>query len=131
MNRKEKTVLIFLCLCFIVGAGISFIRHEREQKNLDAIVVKRIQSNTMSQIAIDSINNEDADSSYETLLININTASSKELDALPGIGPALAQRIIDYRQKQGGFKTKEEILKVSGIGPKKFTALKDKITINR
>lgn len=61
--------------------------------------------------------------------ININTASIDELDLLPGIGPTYAQRIVDYRKKNGPFKTISEIQNVSGIGPKTFEKLKDLITI--
>lgn len=61
--------------------------------------------------------------------ININTASVSELESLPGIGPVLAQRIVDYRAQKGGFKTIEEIKEVSGIGDKKFEAIKDLITV--
>lgn len=61
--------------------------------------------------------------------ININAAGIGELDSLPGIGPAYAQRIIDYRNANGGFKSIEDIQKVKGIGPKTFEKMKDKITI--
>lgn len=61
--------------------------------------------------------------------ININTASADELDLLPSIGPVYAQRIIDYRNKNGPFKSIEEIQNVSGIGPKTFEKLKDLITV--
>lgn len=60
--------------------------------------------------------------------VNINTADLGELDALPGIGPALAQRIIDYRQANGGFKTVEDLKNVSGIGEKKYNDIKDLIS---
>jgi competence protein ComEA len=63
-------------------------------------------------------------------LININTASLEELDSLPGIGPTLAQRIIDYREEHGPFATIEEIMEVSGIGPATFENIKDLITVN-
>lgn len=61
--------------------------------------------------------------------VNINTAGIGELDSLPGIGPAYAQRIIDYRQANGGFKSIEEIKNVKGIGDKTFEKFKDKIAI--
>jgi len=63
------------------------------------------------------------------LVVNLNTASAVELDMLPGIGPAIAGRIIDYRQTAGNFKTIEEIKNVSGIGSATFEKLKDHITV--
>lgn len=62
--------------------------------------------------------------------ININTADAAELEKLPRIGPALSQRIIDYRDKNGSFKDIKDIKKVSGIGDKMFENLKDKITVH-
>ncbi|OGB74937.1 hypothetical protein A2810_01815, partial [candidate division Kazan bacterium RIFCSPHIGHO2_01_FULL_49_10] len=63
------------------------------------------------------------------LLININTANAASLDTLPGIGPVYAGRIVDYRQQHGGFKKKEDLMKVSGISASTYGKLKDKITI--
>lgn len=61
--------------------------------------------------------------------VNINTASSIELEVLPAIGPKTAQKIIEYRNKWGGFKKKEEIMNVSGIGVKTYEKIMDKIKI--
>lgn len=61
--------------------------------------------------------------------VNLNTATLAELDALPGIGPAIAQRIIDYRQQRGGFRRIEEIKNVSGIGDKLYSQIKDRISV--
>jgi len=62
-------------------------------------------------------------------LININTASSAELDSLPGIGPTTAQKIIDYREQNGPFVSPEDIINVSGIGPGTYERIKDLITV--
>lgn len=61
-------------------------------------------------------------------LVNINTADAERLATLKGIGPALAQRIIEYREQNGAFKSIDEIKNVRGIGDKKFAAFKDKIS---
>ncbi|MDX1521833.1 MAG: helix-hairpin-helix domain-containing protein, partial [Anaerolineae bacterium] len=62
-------------------------------------------------------------------LININTAPLDVLDTLPGIGPVIGQRIIDYREQIGGFQSIEQIIEVKGIGDVTFAKLQDKITI--
>ena len=61
--------------------------------------------------------------------VNLNTATAAQLEALPGIGPAVAQRIVEYRQKSGGFKKVEELMNVRGIGETTFLKLKTLITI--
>ncbi len=61
--------------------------------------------------------------------ININTASSEDLQKLPRVGPAVAQRILDYRKENGNFKRVEDIMKVRGIGEKIFAQIKDMITV--
>ena len=61
--------------------------------------------------------------------ININTATVKELVMLDGIGPGYAERIVEFREKNGGFAKVEDILSVPGIGTKIFEANKDRLTV--
>ena len=61
--------------------------------------------------------------------IDLNSASASELELLPQIGPALSQRIIDYRKTKGKFQKIEDLMNVSGIGPKTFEKIKDFITV--
>lgn len=75
---------------------------------------------------------EDLLSDYQSSgnkLININEANLQELQELPGIGPALANNIIEYRKKNGAFKTKEELKNVTGIGDKKYEKICELISI--
>ncbi len=62
--------------------------------------------------------------------VDINTASVAELDTLPGIGPAIAGRIIDFRTRNGPFRRSEDLMNVRGIGEKKFLKLKGRIVIS-
>ncbi len=61
--------------------------------------------------------------------ININSAGKQELDQLPGVGAAMAERIIEYRNNHGGFRNLEDLKKVNGIGEAKFEKIKDKISL--
>lgn len=61
--------------------------------------------------------------------VNINTAGQTELEALPGVGPSLAKKIMEFRQKNGGFKNPSDLMAVQGIGEKKFEQLKNLITV--
>ncbi len=69
------------------------------------------------------------DSGQYSKLVNINTASAEELKTLPGIGDGIAGRIVKYRDENGSFKTKEDIMKVSGIKEKLFSKISDHITV--
>jgi competence protein ComEA len=62
-------------------------------------------------------------------LVNVNTATQLELEALPGIGPALAAAIIDEREQRGGFRSVQELRDVRGIGEKRFAALSDLVSV--
>ena len=72
---------------------------------------------------------DSAPAGAESGVININTADHATLQALPGVGPAIAQRIIDHRETHGPFQIIEEITDVSGIGPTRFAEIRDLITV--
>lgn len=61
--------------------------------------------------------------------VALNTATAAQLESLPGVGPVLAQRIIEFRQRKGKFTSVRQLLEVTGIGDKKYAALKDHVTI--
>ena len=76
---------------------------------------------------VNDTNSNSPNNNSSSNLININTATKEDLDTLPGIGPATAQKIIDYRQEHGNFSSIEDIKNVKGIGEAKFSKMQDKI----
>lgn len=74
-------------------------------------------------------NTEKSNNSKEGEKVNINEAMQTELEGLPGIGPSLASRIIEYRETNGKFKKIEDLQNVKGIGDAKFNDIKDKVSI--
>lgn len=84
--------------------------------------------NTSSE-SIENSANEKKLKSTKTSLVNINTASQTELETLPGIGPSIALKIINYRNENGKFSTVDDIKNVNGIGETKFENIKKYITV--
>ena len=91
------------------------------------IIPKIGEDNIISQDI--SVNNIDTIKNEQTSKININTATIEELDNLPGVGEATANKILNYREENGIFKSIEEVKNVNGIGEKKYIDIKDKICI--
>jgi competence protein ComEA len=59
--------------------------------------------------------------------VSLNTATPEQLDQLDGVGPATAQKILEWRKQHGGFRSVDDLKQISGIGPKKFASLKEQV----
>ena len=120
-TQKPKTVLKEQHIVKIKSEASNI--QERVSKNKTAFNIPKKLSKKESTV-------EKADNENQKIVlpININTASEKELDALPGIGPAIARRIVEHRSSQP-FTKIEDIMLVKGIGKKKFAKLEELITV--
>lgn len=95
-------------------------------KDEDYIYIEKIQNSNNTAGQSDS---SSSSSSKDDKKININKASKEELENIPGVGEVTAQKIIDYRESEGGFSSVEDIKNVDRIGDKSFEKMKDKIDI--
>ncbi|MCP4650071.1 MAG: helix-hairpin-helix domain-containing protein [PVC group bacterium] len=109
----ERKVIVFILAVLILGLGLSWMRKNMPQAApLLLSVEPSSEQETISQ---------------KQEMISINSADAEMLCQLSGIGPVIAQRIVAYREKNGQFKTKQDLINVKGIGPKKFQRIKDRI----
>ena len=123
------TVLSIVFAAFVVGffAGRNLDRTPVQIQTLRSVPApSRSFPIAESEAAVAE---EETEPPVPTGPININTADLTQLDTLPGIGPALAQRIIDYRNANGPFSSVGALMQVSGIGEKKLEAIWDLVTV--
>jgi competence protein ComEA len=127
LTRTERNVILFLTLTLVVGAAIrSYQDAFPPNRQFDYASVDSTFAVFQKRLASDSIRQEEGTSSR---VININLATKAELTSLPGIGDALADRIIRQREEQGEFETISDLQKIKGISKKKFDKLKPLIAV--
>ncbi len=154
LTKKEIMILAFLFIALISGLVIKYSGWKRPAEFDYSVSDRNFEKLTKESFEkLDSgyLNSENklraeemkrfADSLYSfteseerkekrhntNLRVNINTALAKDLSGLPGIGTVMAERIIEYRENNGSFRSIEEIKKVKGIGEKKFELIKNQI----
>lgn len=118
LNRRERAILLLVSAAFLVGAGVSYWRRVelRRQAALNPVTVVRDAGTGSDSVA-------------GQRPVDLNRATARQLDGLPGVGPVLASRIIDFRQRKGGFRSISELRTVPGIGEKRYSALKDLVVV--
>ena len=114
LKRSEKWILAVTVLAFLAFAAVYIAQSRQEEVFL-------YEEGVVFPPAYGVGDNEK---------ININTATVSQLQQLEGIGPALAEKIVEYRQTNGSFSRIEDIAFVSGIGSEKFEAIRDDITVD-
>lgn len=105
-SRPERYIILIFLTIGLLFTGFFYFKKTAHTKDIEIIDIEK-----------------------PVLSIDINKASARELERLPGIGPVLASDIVRYREKRGRFKYPEELKEVKGIGDKKFEAIKDLVAI--
>ena len=125
-GSTADSALDYLNLAEVLEDGRQITIYSLEQVNA-AQTPSSVESGSVASLPQPAL--MDSNAGNTAGLININTASQTALQELPGIGPAMSQRIIDYRDQNGGFATIEDVQNVSGIGEKRYAQIKDLICV--
>ncbi len=135
LNRKEQIIVLILCGTLGVGAAVSYLKNRYPDRIEDFGVVK----DAVSPPDVESAGRGRGDTKGATpdsgrtggSPIELNIASAEDFERLPGIGPHLAGRIVEFRLKNGPFDRVEELEKVKGIGKKTLEKLKPFVRVEK
>ena len=126
-DPTRRAALWILSLSAIFGLGIEIVEYWRAERVVESSGVVRVGMDSELAARADSLWRARKAELNEP--IDVNSAGAFELERLPGVGPAIAERMIGYRDAHGGFRSVEELDSVSGIGPKKLEALRARVKI--
>ena len=113
----------------ITNVNLAFVVEDGMKIRIPSINEEKTDEDYITEDSGKGVIMTDENTSTSSSVININTASESELEQLPGIGPSISSRIIEYRNKNGKFKSIEDIKNVTGVGDSKFEKIKDLIKV--
>ena len=137
-NRNEQIILLMLCGVLIVGIVIRYLDSRdpdripdfEVRKNAVEVPPREEPEERQYLSPVKAEEKEKVEVAQAGELIDINSATAKEFERLPRIGPQIAGRIVAYREKHGAFKRIDDITKVKGIGPKTLEHLRPYLTVS-
>ncbi len=125
-TRGDIWTILFLLACLLLGG--SLIIYQKQSKKLPPqLLIETAKKQSQAQSGnlyadLESFSNRN-------LSVNINTAPADSLELLPEIGPVYAQRIVEYRQVNGGFNSIDDLAEIDGIGPKTIAKIAKHVTV--
>jgi comEA protein len=128
-SRTEERFLLLLVGSFLIGSGIRFYQRRFAPLPKTARYVPLRSAVDSTRAIVPQAQEERKEARFTEGFVSINQAGIEELSELPGIGPVLARRIVDFRNRNGVFLRIDDLLKVQGIGSKKLEVLRDHITL--
>lgn len=136
---RERILIAVLLCALLAGIIISAVKHRisysesQKLSNKDSLAISQLQqfaARAPNDVTVPELQGENEPAKPASQLININTADADQLEELPGIGPKLAQRIIEHREKYGLFQSIDSLTDVQGIGEKRLNKIRDLITLS-
>jgi comEA protein len=129
IDFRKSTLAWLLAAAFVLGLGVHVVRLVTHRTlDLPLTVVENDPATRALKAKADSIMAARAIS--KNAPININTATAAEFESLDGIGPVIAARMVKYREENGPYSSVEDLLNVSGIGPKRFAAIQKRCVVD-
>ncbi len=130
---REIRALLFLLMALLVGSGITLYKRNHPQFAPELVMEKNDLAAFSGMHPTVPAKEEGTENKPNVppkpIKINVNQAQISELERVPGLGPKLSQRIIEYRKVNGPFHKLEDLIKVRGIGPKNLEQIKDYLTV--
>lgn len=121
-TKKIKVIVFVLIAVFCTVLGVRVAEKEKQYKSFF------VERNNAGAVIAPTMETQDEEKEEE-IMVNINTDKAYELMLLEGIGEKTAEKIIEYRKENGDFEVIEDLMKVNGIGKKKFEKMKDHICV--
>jgi comEA protein len=140
-TKQEQQFIVFLLFSLLLGLGVKHFRAQRShpndswQQDKEKILLQFQEQSQLAEEGDAELPKKAAEEKQAhakkalTGKLNINSATTEELQTLPKIGPAMAIRIVEYRTKNGYFQTIDDVQNIKGIGPKTFQIIRDYITV--